>query len=81
MPNSRFLMQSERYTFAELAKNSTLPLFASDRIPLADAEADRIRVPIEDREFHVTYYVVCRKENEHILNQLSGKYDNIETTS
>lgn len=73
MPDSRFLMQSERYTFAELARNSSLSLFATDSLPLTDTEKNRVRIPISDTEFHVTYYSVCQKENRHFLNPLSDR--------
>lgn len=64
MPDSRFLMQSERYTFVELVTNSTLPFFATEAEMYAHSENDRIRIPIEDPEFTVTYHLVCKKENE-----------------
>ncbi|MDE6845499.1 MAG: hypothetical protein K2J99_07005 [Lachnospiraceae bacterium] len=73
MPDSRFLMQSERYTFAELARNSTLSLFATDPTPISDIEEKRIRIPIEDKEFNVTYHIVCQNDKQHLLKQISSK--------
>lgn len=63
MPDSRFLMQSERYTFAELVANSTLSFFATEADIDDNSEANRVRIPIEDPEFKVTYYLTCKKEN------------------
>lgn len=65
MPDSRFLVQTERYTFMELIENSTMPVFTtdyafdsfSDAIPVGS----RVSVPIIDPEFNVTYYLVCKK--------------------
>lgn len=63
MPDSRFLMQSERYSFQELIANSTLSVFTSDAYPDETPDSRRIRVPISDPEFHVTYYLACKKEH------------------
>ncbi len=63
MPDSRFLMQSERYTFEELAANSTLSYFATEAMPYHHFENNRIIIPIEDPEFTVTYHLVCKKDN------------------
>jgi DNA-binding transcriptional LysR family regulator len=64
MPDSRFLVQSERYSFAELIANSVLPCFATDlSMRNTGPFKDRTAVPIEDPEVNVTYYLVCRKED------------------
>lgn len=63
MPDSRFLMQSERYSFQELIANSTLSVFTSDAYPDESPDSRRVRVPIDDPEFHVTYYLACKKEH------------------
>lgn len=66
MPDSKFLVQSERYSFEELITNSVLPCFTSD-LSIAQnhsLETGRIAVPIDDSEVNVTYYLVCKKENK-----------------
>lgn len=64
MPDSRFLVQNERYSFEELITNSILPCFTSDLVLRQNGpRGDRIAVPIDDPEVNVTYYLVCRKEN------------------
>ena len=63
MPDSRFLLQSERYSFLELTENSVLPVFTTNFAPLPTQDSNRVAIPITDPEFHVTYYLVCRKEN------------------
>ena len=74
MPDSRFLIQTERYTFLELIENSTMPGFATDAFrdifPGASPAADRIAVPITDPEFNVSYYLVCSKTNQGKLKAL-----------
>lgn len=67
MPDSRFLVQTERYTFLELIENSTMPVFATDYFrnsaPDTAAAVSRVAVPITDPEFNVSYYLVCKKEH------------------
>lgn len=59
MPASKFLVQSSRFEFEELANNSTLPRFATnlskDRETL---QTERVIIPLSDSEAHVTYYLV-----------------------
>lgn len=65
MPDSRFLLQTDRYTFLELIKNSTMSVFTTDYYlgTFSDAlsMADRAEVPITDPEFNVSYYLVCAR--------------------
>lgn len=63
MPDSRFLLQTERYSFVELIENSILPVFTTDLSSAASENPNRVIVPITDPEFSVTYYLVCKKEN------------------
>lgn len=71
MPASRFLVQNDRYSFEELIANSVLPCFATDLasrgLPPAGA---RILVPITDPEVNVTYYLVCKQENQRKFHTL-----------
>lgn len=66
MPDSRFLVQTERYTFSELTQNSTMPIFTTDYFqnPFPDTASaiSRVAVPITDPEFNVSYYLVCKKD-------------------
>lgn len=61
MPDSRFLLQSERYSFVELIRNSTMPAFSTDSAPYDQSITDRVKVAIEDEQFNVTYYLVGKK--------------------
>lgn len=70
MPDSRFLMQTDRYNFMELAENSTMPFFTTESQKYAHTETDRVRIPIEDPEFTVTYHLVCKKENKKKFSSL-----------
>ena len=59
MPASKFLVQSSRFEFEELANNSSLPRFATnlskDRKTL---HKKRAVIPLSDPEAKVTYYLV-----------------------
>ncbi len=61
MPDSRFLVQSERYSFEELVANSILPCFTSDLIKPGAVAKNRVAIPIDDAEVNVTYYLVAKK--------------------
>ena len=63
MPDSRFLTQSDRFSFNELVEASTLPSFTTDLAnKYIETGKGRIEVPVSDPEATVTYYLVCRKE-------------------
>ncbi len=71
MPNSRFLMQNDRFDFQELVNTSILPSFVSDRIiEQGGMPPGRAAVPISDPEANVTYYLICKKKNKAKLNAL-----------
>lgn len=63
MPDSRFLTQSDRFSFNELIQASSLPSFATD---LSDKYNEtppgRVYVPISDKSATVTYYLVCKRQ-------------------
>lgn len=55
MPASKFLVQPDDAVFGELVKASSLPCFTTDYRNL-EAHPDRINIPLEDEEAHVTFY-------------------------
>ncbi|MGI6177829.1 MAG: LysR family transcriptional regulator [Eubacterium sp.] len=66
MPHSRFLVQNDRSAFSELIANSVLPCFATDIAAhgTEQSEKDRVRIKITDPEVNVTYYLVCKNEDQ-----------------
>lgn len=71
MPNSRFLTQSDRFSFNELVRNSSLPSFTTDlAIQYLGKNDDRIEVPISDSEASVTYYLLCLKNSQKVYQAL-----------
>ncbi|MCM1216013.1 MAG: LysR family transcriptional regulator [Lachnospiraceae bacterium] len=66
MPNSKFLLQNERFNFDELVSSSILPSFVTDIALIhapSDVYADRVNVPILDKEAGVRYYCCFLKKN------------------
>ncbi len=71
MPHSRFLTQSDRFSFNELVQASSLPSFVTDlseqyRI----TPPGRVNIPISDQEATVTYYLICKKERKNEFKAL-----------
>lgn len=67
MPDSRFLTQSDRFSFNELIQASSLPSFVtnlSEQYRDTKVPSGRIYIPISDKEAAVTYYLVCKKEHK-----------------
>ena len=61
MPDTRFLTQSDRFSFNELLQASSLPSFTSDLAEkYTEVPTGRINVPIADEESTVTYYLICK---------------------
>jgi len=64
MPDTRFLIQSERYTFAELIRNSVLPFFTTEKAQgNLNLTENRVILPITDDEANPSFFLVCKKEN------------------
>lgn len=74
MPDSRFLIQTDSYTFLELINNSTMSTFATDffcdTFPDVLPASGRLAVPIADPEFNVNYYLVSTKANQDKLKAI-----------
>ena len=63
MKDSRFLTQSDRFSFNELLRASSLPSFTTNLAKkYLEPEDGRIEVPISDPEAVVHYYLMCKKE-------------------
>lgn len=76
MPNTNFLMQTDRTTFNEIVKTSTLPSFTSNlSIKREGKPNNRIIIPFSDEEAHVTFFLVMLKEGKKKYNDLICKID------
>ena len=76
MPASKFLVQSSRFEFDELANNSTLPRFATnlskDREKL---QGKRVLIPLSDPEALITYYLVSLNPDIRLKDLADKKYE------
>lgn len=65
MPDSRFLIQTDRFAFNELVQASSLPSFTSDLAEkYTETAAGRVNIPISDKESSVTFYLVCKQNRK-----------------
>ena len=74
-PNSRYLLQIEESSFAELAGNSQYPIFSSSYfVSRGETLPGRVNVPIADPECSVQYYLVClaseKKKYEKLFKRI-----------
>lgn len=80
MPASKFLIQTDDFSFRELVQKSTLPCFVTNLATnLSDILTGRDIIPITDAEANVVYYFICKKGNgkyEAIAKQLIGQNGN-----
>lgn len=59
-PHSRYLLQIEQESFAELAGNSSYPVFSSSYYLRRKMNiSGRVDIPIADPECHTDFYLVC----------------------
>lgn len=62
MPDSKFLIQTDKEAFEDLVQASVLPSFTSNQaIKEFVQPEDRIPIPISDPEVHITFYVISKK--------------------
>lgn len=75
-PKTRYLLQDERLTFNEIVKASTLPSYTSNlSIKREGKMSDRVILPINEEEAHVTYYIVMLKKNKKKYKDLIDKIE------
>ena len=75
MPDSRFLVQTDRTSFEDLIAASVLPYFSTN-LAMHDytQPADRIFVPITDPEVNVTFYFIAKeKDRKKFARIFSGR--------
>lgn len=70
-PNTKYLPQIDRSSFADIAENSPYPVFASDYYIRRDVcVPGRIDIPLVDKECHTEYYLVCLKSEQRKFKKL-----------
>ena len=74
---TKYLLQEERFTFNEIVKASTLPSYTSNlSIKREGKMSDRIIIPINEEEAHVTILCCDVKENKKNIKNLIDKINN-----
>ena len=59
------------HVFKELISASELPFFiSSNHLTRSHRPDDRIYVPIDDEEMHVTYYCICKNIHKKMLDRI-----------
>lgn len=70
-PHSKYLLQIEQESFAELAASSSYPVFSSSYYLRRKMNiSGRVDIPIADSECHTDFYIVC-------LAYEKGRYDTL----
>lgn len=62
MPASKFLVQTDEFTFNELIEASSLPCFTTDYVHRTSQHYDRVNIPITDSEADVTFYLAAKED-------------------
>ncbi len=58
LPNSKFLIQKDEFSFRELIKASSLPCFTTDLAVGYSGIENRIDIPITDADANITFYLI-----------------------
>lgn len=61
MPASKFLVQTDSTVFNEIVAASTLPCFTTDYNRFGNSYPNRVNIPLDEPEVHVTFWVARRK--------------------
>ena len=62
MPASKFLVQTDEFTFNELIEASSLPCFTTDYVHRTSQHYNRVNIPITDPEADVTFYLAVKPD-------------------
>lgn len=76
MPASKFLVQSSRFEFDELANNSTLPRFATNLSKGREKfQENRAMIPLSDAEAKITYYLVSINPDICLMDLVDQQFE------
>ena len=62
MPASKFLVQTDEFTFFELVRESALPCFTTDYMHHTIEGDHRVHIPLADPEADVTFYITVKEK-------------------
>lgn len=76
MPASKFLVQSRRFEFDELANNSTLPRFVTNLSKNTEKlRGKRVVIPLSDPEAQVTYYLISLNPDIRLMDLVDQQFE------
>ncbi len=62
MPASKFLVQTDEFTFNELIEASSLPCFTTDYVHRTSQHYNRVNIPLTDPEADVNFYLAMKPD-------------------
>lgn len=78
-PSAKFLMQTERDTFLEIANSAAFPSFTTDIfIRNGFTRKNCVYKPISDSEASVNYYCTCQESNKKFFQSVFQKLDSVQ---
>lgn len=76
MPASKFLVQSRRFEFDELANNSTLPRFVTNLSKnMEKLRGKRVVIPLSDPEAQVTFYLISLNPDIRLMDLVDQQFE------
>ncbi|MDE6676918.1 MAG: LysR family transcriptional regulator [Clostridia bacterium] len=71
LPNTRFIVQTDRNTFNDLIRESLLPVFATNlSVKYFGELPNRVVIPILERDATDIFYITVLKKNKHLIKGL-----------
>ena len=71
LPNTRFIVQSDRNTFNDLIRESLLPVFATNlSVKYFGELPNRVIIPINEEDATDVFYITVLKKNKHLIERL-----------
>lgn len=71
LPNTRFIVQTDRNTFNELVEESLLPVFSTNlTVKYFSNLPERVVIPIRDERAVGVFFLSVLKKNRHLIDEL-----------
>lgn len=71
MPSSKFLVQTDDFSFGELVRESSLPCFTTNLAKDMVELHGRIPIPVCDPAANVTYHIICASSKRNYLKEIN----------
>ncbi len=70
LPNSKLYIQNIN-NLLDIVTASTIPAFLTNATNNLRNDDNRVAIPFLDKEAYMNFYVICKKENKNLLNNLN----------